>query len=155
MPLLKMDASTTVSLTWRVEASRARVWDCLTDPGLLSQWLGGVVAGAVGAGSDFVVDHGGSYCCRSTVVTYAEQSRLVFTWHFPDEPESEVALELEGSADATELRLTHSALGDLAPSYRDGWCVHLSYLEGAALGAPLPPAMFWQLHGTIAQLNTR
>lgn len=155
VPLLQMDASTNVNLTWRVDASRARVWDCITNPDLLSLWLGEVVDGAVGAGSDFVVDHGGNYCCRSSVLTYTEPSRLAFTWHFPDEPESEVALELEGSANATELRLTHGALGDLASSYRDGWCVHLSYLEGAALGAPLPPSMFWRLHGTIAQLNTR
>jgi hypothetical protein len=46
-------------------------------------------------------------------------------------------------------------LADLTPSYRDGWCAHLSYLEAAALGTPLPASMFWQLHGTIAQLNLR
>ena len=85
----------------------------------------------------------------------AEPSRLAFTWHFPDEPESVVALDLEPSATASELRLTHSALGDLVTSYRDGWCVHLSYLEAAALATPLPASMFWQLYGTIAQLNAR
>jgi uncharacterized protein YndB with AHSA1/START domain len=155
VPLLQMDESTDVSLTWGIEAPRDQVWECITDVGSLSEWLGNVVDGAVGAGSEFVVDHGGNYCCRSTVVAYAEPSRLTFTWHFPDEPESEVTIELTASADATELRLTHTALGDLASSYRDGWCVHLSYLEGAALGTPLPPSMFWRLHGTIAQLNTR
>jgi uncharacterized protein YndB with AHSA1/START domain len=148
-----MDTSTDLDLTWRIEASRAHVWDCLTNADLLSLWLGEVVDGSVGPGSDFVVDHGGNYCCRSTVVTYAEPSRLDFTWHFPDEPKSQVALQLEESANATVLRLTHSALGDLTSSYRDGWCVHLSYLEGAALGTPLPASMFWQLHGTMAQLN--
>lgn len=88
-------------------------------------------------------------------MTCAEPSSLGFTWHFPDEPESTVSLELDESDDSTDLRLSHSALGDLAGSYRDGWCVHLSYLEAAALGTPLPPSMFWRLHGTIAHLNMR
>ena len=64
-------------------------------------------------------------------------------------------MELEESGGITDLRLSHSGLGDLAGSYRDGWCVHLSYLEAAALGTPLPSSMFWRLHGTMAQLNVR
>lgn len=127
----------------------------MTDADLLGQWLGELVGGAVRAESDFVVDHGDGYCCRSTALTFAEPGRLDFTWHFPDEPAEEVVLELEESEGITDLRLRHSALGDLAASYRDGWCVHLSYLEAAALGTPLPPSMFWRLHGTIAQLNVR
>ena len=127
----------------------------MTDADLLGQWLGELVSGAVEAESDFVVNHGDDYCCRSTVVTCAEPGRLDFTWHFPDEPASKVALELDGSEGVTDVRLSHSGLGDLAESYRDGWCVHLSYLEAAALGTPLPPSMFWRLHGTMAQLNVR
>jgi len=155
VPLIHIDESVDVSLMWRIEVPRARVWQCLTDADLLSQWLGELVSGAVGAGSDFEVDHGDGYCCRSTVVACAEPSRLDFTWHFPDEPASKVAIELDESGGITDLRLTHSALGDLAESYRNGWCVHLSYLEAAGLGTPLPPSMFWRLHGTMAQLNMR
>jgi uncharacterized protein YndB with AHSA1/START domain len=155
VPLIHIDESVDVSLMWRIEVPRARVWQCLTDADLLSQWLGELVSGAVGAGSDFEVDHGDGYCCRSTVVACAEPNRLDFTWHFPDEPASKVAIELDESGGTTGLRLTHSALGDLAESYRDGWCVHLSYLEAAGLGTPLPPSMFWRLHGTMAQLNRR
>ena len=155
MPLVHIDESVNVSLTWRIEAPRARVWQCLTDADLLGQWLGELVSGAVAAESEFVVDHGDDYCCRSTVVAYAEPKRLDFTWHFPDEPGSKVGMELEESSDTTDLRLSHSGLGDLAEPYRDGWCVHLSYLEAAALGTPPPPSMFWRLHGTMAQLNVR
>lgn len=64
-------------------------------------------------------------------------------------------MELEETSGKTDLRLSHSGLGDLAESYRDGWCVHLSYLEAAALGTPLPPSMFWRLHSTMAKLNMR
>jgi uncharacterized protein YndB with AHSA1/START domain len=127
----------------------------VTDADLLSQWLGKLVGGAIRADSDFEVDHGDYYCCRSTVTTWAGPSRLAITWQFPDEPASTVALELDESDAITELRLSHRALGDLTASYRDGWCVHLSYLEAAALGTPLPPSMFWRLHGTMAQLNLR
>jgi uncharacterized protein YndB with AHSA1/START domain len=155
VPLLQIDESADISFDWRIEAPRARVWECITNADLLSQWLGELVSGAVEVESNFVVNHGDDYLCRSTVVTWVEPSRLDFTWHFPDEPPSKVALELEESDGLTDLRLSHSALGDLAGSYRDGWCVHLSYLEAAALGTPLPASMFWRLHGTVAQLNMR
>jgi uncharacterized protein YndB with AHSA1/START domain len=127
----------------------------LTDPDLLSQWLGELVSGAVAAESEFVVDHGGDCRCRSTVVACHESQTLAFTWDFPDEPVSTVGIELDESGGTTELQLRHSGLGDLAGSYLDGWCVHLSYLEAAALGTPLPRSMFWRLHGTVAQLNGR
>jgi uncharacterized protein YndB with AHSA1/START domain len=155
VPLVQIAESVDVSLNWRIEVPRTRVWECITHADLLSQWLGELVSGAVGAESNFVVNHGDDYCCRSTVVACAEPSRLDFTWHFPDEPPSKVALELEESGGITDLRLSHCALGGLAGSYRDGWCVHLTYLEAAALGTPLPPSMFWRLHGTVAQLNMR
>ncbi|WP_203925059.1 SRPBCC family protein [Rugosimonospora africana] len=155
MPLTKLETSTNVSVTWRIESPPSRVWACLTDAHLLSQWLGDLVEGAVRPGAVFVIDHGGDYRCRSTVVEHAEPEALAFTWSFPDEPDSEVLFDLYGTLDATQLSLRHKGLGDLAASYRDGWCVHLSYLEAAALGAPLPRAMFWCLHGTISQLNVR
>ena len=153
--MIQVAESVDVSLSWRIEVPRARLWECFTNADLLGQWLGELVAGAVRADSDFAVDHGEGYCCRSTVVACAEPSRLDFTWHFPDEPPSKVALVLGEADGITDLRLSHSGLGDLAESYRDGWCVHLSYLEAAALGTPLPASMFWRLHGTVAQLNKR
>jgi uncharacterized protein YndB with AHSA1/START domain len=155
VPLIQIDETDAVSVTWRIEVPRARVWQCLTDIDLIRQWLGEVISGEVGAGSDFAVDHGDGYVCQSTVLAWAEPSRLDFAWHFPDEPASTVRLELEESGGLTDLRLSHSDLGDLTESYRDGWCVHLSYLEAAALGTPLPLSMFWRLHGTVAQLNMR
>jgi uncharacterized protein YndB with AHSA1/START domain len=155
VPLLNVEQSIKVDLAWRIEAAPARVWGYLTDADLLSQWLGKLVEGTVEAEKEFVIAHGDSYRCRSRVSTYAEPSRLDFTWHFPDEPESKVALVLDGSAAVTDLHLTHSDLGELANSYLCGWCVHLSYLEAAALGTPLPASMFWRLHGTVAVLNTK
>lgn len=85
VPLIQIEETDDVSLTWRIEAPRARVWQCLRDTDIIRQWLGEVISGEVGAGSDFAVDHGDGYVCRSTVVAWAEPSRLDFTWHFPDE----------------------------------------------------------------------
>ncbi len=155
MPLVHIDESVEVSLTWQIDVPRARVWQCLTHADLLGQWLGTLVSGAVAAESEFIVDHGDDYRCRSTVVSYAEPRRLDFTWRFPDEPASNVRIELEGTSGKTDLGLSHSGLGELAASYRDGWCAHLIYLEAAALGTALPPSMFWRLHGTMARLNMR
>ena len=119
---------------------------------VVNTWLGatGGVDAAQGADEGSQIE---GYCCRSTVLACSAPSRLDFTWHFPDEPASKVGMELKESGGITALQLTHSGLGDLAESYRDGWCVHLSYLEAAALGTPLPPSMFWRLHRTVAQLN--
>lgn len=50
------------------------------------------------------------------------------------------------------IRLVHEGLGVLVPSYRLGWCVHLTFLEAAALGEWLPPSMFWHLHETLTKL---
>lgn len=153
MPLTHIDEAVDVTLTWHMQASTARLWQCLTDAHLLNQWLGRLVGGAVRTGSDLVVDHGDGYLCSSRVIEYVEGKRLDFTWQFPDEPPSRVALELDESDGMSVLRLRHSELGDLADSYRVGWCVHLAYLEAASLGTPLPPSMFWPIHGTMAQLS--
>lgn len=155
MPLTQIDETDALSLAWRIDVAPARVWRCLTEVDLVSQWLGEVVGGEVGAGRDFSVDHGEGQVCRSTVVAWDEPATLAFTWHFPDEPSSEVSLRLEESGDSTDLRLTHGGLGGLTASYLDGWCVHLSCLEAAAWGTPLPLSMFWRLHGTLAYLRMR
>jgi uncharacterized protein YndB with AHSA1/START domain len=153
MPLTHIDEAVDVTLTWHMQASTARLWQCLTDAHLLNQWLGRLVAGAVRTGSDFVVDHGDGYLCSSRVIECVEGEGLDFTWQFPDEPPSRVALGVDESDGTSVLRLKHSELGDLADSYRVGWSVHLAYLEAASLGTPLPPSMFWPIHGTMALLS--
>lgn len=87
------------------------------------------------------------------MIDWVEGSRLEFGWEFPDEPPSRVAMGLDESDGVSTLRLRHSNLGDLADSYRVGWCVHVTYLEAAALGTPLPPSMFWPIHATMEKLR--
>lgn len=131
------------------------VWRCLTDPSMLVQWLGeAATAEPVAAGSRLVVDHGDGYLCSSTVLEVDPGALLAITWKFPDEPETAVTVRLAAEDGGCRLLLSHAGLGELTESYAVGWLVHLSYLEAAALGAPLPTSQFWNLHSTMVQLTS-
>jgi uncharacterized protein YndB with AHSA1/START domain len=152
MPLKRIDAGDDVTLVWHIHAASDRVWQCLTGAPGLEQWLGRLVSGEVRTGAELTVDHGDGYLCSSTVMGCVDGARLDLTWEFPDEAPSRVVVDLDETDGVTVLRLRHSELGDLAESYRLGWCVHLAYLEAASLGTPLPASMFWPIHGTLASL---
>ncbi|GAB3519113.1 SRPBCC domain-containing protein [Arthrobacter monumenti] len=153
MPLIAVTSDDdTLVLSWRVACELDKTWAAITDPGLAAQWLGTVIDGDLGTADHVVIDHGDGYLCRSTLIHRDPPQTVEFTWDFPDEPASVVRISLEAEEGATRLHLVHRGLGELVPSYRVGWCVHLTYLEAAALGEPLPPAMFWNLHDTLAKL---
>lgn len=154
MPLLALASDTeSLRVEWVVPAQPDRLWSCLTEDAALSQWLGGLVQGHVGPGRSFVVDHGEGACSSSTVLECTAGISINYTWDFPDEPTSEVSWTLSTHDEGTTVHLTHTGLGDLTTSYTNGWIVHLTYLEAAALGTPLPGRMFWQLHSTVARLR--
>lgn len=154
LTLLQTDESL-LRLDWSVNASTARVWGRLTESSHLEQWLGQLVHGAVSSGASFIVDHGDGYQCSSSVVDYEVERTLSYTWKFPDESATEVSWRLSTFDDGTKLTLTHAGLSKLLASYRDGWLVHLTFLEASALGTPLPSKMFWNLHATFAHNNAR
>lgn len=52
------------------------------------------------------------------------------------------------------MRLAHHGLGDLVGSYGPGWITHLTFLEAAVVGAPIPTSHFWKLHATFQSLCT-
>ncbi|WP_454857138.1 SRPBCC domain-containing protein [Promicromonospora soli] len=153
MPLVDFVISPDVRVAWRVGADKDTVWRHLTDAALLPLWLGRLVGGSV-TGNEFTIDHGEGHLCRSTVTTLDPPRALAFTWDFPHEPTSNVTLALNPDDDATLLHLTHRGLGPLTTEYADGWCTHLTYLEAAVLGTPLPMTRFWQLHATVSRLRT-
>jgi uncharacterized protein YndB with AHSA1/START domain len=140
---------------WTINAPTARVWESLTTPSHLAQWLGKLVSGEISSESSFAVDHGDGYQCDSTVVECEPFRALSYSWKFPDEPHTELSWNLLSSDNRTTLTLTHSGLSELLTSYRDGWPVHLTFLEASTLGTPLPWTMFWHFHSTIAYLNAR
>lgn len=153
-----------VRLDWLLPCDRSHVWDHLTDLASLPEWLGEAQEGSFDAGSVIVVDHGEGYLCRSRVLRVDEATSLVMTWHFPDEPPSQVELTLatdpgEAQDSSTEgrtrLTLHHTGLGDLAADYLAGWVTHITYLEASLVGVPLAPGAFWGLCATNARLAAR
>lgn len=144
----------TLAMSWDIDASAERMWECLTVPADLGLWLGKLVSGSISSGQSFVIDHGDGYCCSSTVTRIVPERLLAYSWKFDDEPRTEVAWTLAPRDRSMTLVLEHTGLGDLAASYLTGWATHLTFLEGVALGSPLPDSMFWPLHGTLARLST-
>lgn len=153
MPLIGItDDDNALVLTWRVACKLEKMWATITDPASLAQWLGRVTEGDLATADYIVIDHGDGYLCHSQLIHRDPPQTVEFTWNFPDEPASSVRINLEAEEGETKLRLMHQGLDGLVPSYRVGWCVHLTYLEAAALEQPLPPAMFWNLHDTLTKL---
>ncbi|MEA2230054.1 MAG: Activator of Hsp90 ATPase 1-like protein [Solirubrobacteraceae bacterium] len=72
----------------------AEVWDALTDPELMAEWLGEE---------------------REAVLEEAEPGeRLVFWWWEPDEPGSRVELRLVAVPDGTRVTVTEAPVGPFA-----------------------------------------
>lgn len=143
-----------VVVAWALDAARIRAWGHLVDPAVLPLWLGQPVVTELWPGGRLAVDHGQGYVCQSVLARLEPGSMLAMSWRFPDEPETQLTIEIEDSppGGGCVVRLRHTGLGELAPSYRIGWLVHLTYFEAAMHGTPLPHGEFWDLHATIAAL---
>lgn len=154
MPLTSIETDESeLQIEWVIYAPVVRVWETLTTPSYIGEWLGTVVSGSISSGSSFAIDHGDGYLCESTVVKSQALHALTYSWKFPDEPRTDVTWSLTHHGNSTSLTLTHSGLTDLVSSYRHGWPVHLTFFEGSALGTPLPWSVFWQIHSTIVYLD--
>jgi uncharacterized protein YndB with AHSA1/START domain len=96
-----------------LESGPEAVWDALTDPERLSDWLGGEVEMDPRPGGDLTVrdTHGGTGGddCRTGFVEEADPGRrLSFWWSRGDEEATRVELELEELAEGTVVRVTES-----------------------------------------------
>lgn len=156
MPLsmISTDGGTLV-VAWSFSVPAQAVWAGFDDPAVLSQWLGKPIECDVRPGGKLVVDHGEGYLSRSAVTEAKEPDRLVMTWEFPDEPESQITIEFRPLDTGTVVELVHHGLGDLIGSYAPGWVTHLTFLEAAVAGVPIPTSQFWALHATFESLYTR
>lgn len=154
MPLSSTSCSGgVVSLAWSLEAPPERVWSAWTDSAMLPQWLGTAVECDIREGGLLVVDHGEGTLSRSEILDTAAPHRLQLTWEFPNEAPSRLSITLKGADDGTQLHLVHSQLGSLEKSYEAGWMTHLTFLEAAVEGDPLPISQFWKLHDTFRSLT--
>ncbi|MDN4640793.1 SRPBCC domain-containing protein [Agreia sp. PsM10] len=142
-----------VSLAWSVAVPPENVWSAWADPTMLSHWLGSAVECDIRAGGRLVVDHGEGALSRSDILDAAAPRLLVMTWEFPNEAPSRVSITLDREGYGTRLALVHQQLGDLAGPYESGWMTHLTFLEAAVEGDPLPTSQFWKLHDTFKALT--
>lgn len=98
-----------------VAAPRERVWRALTEPALVTQWMG-CLQFRPEAGHIFYLqpdrerraagDVTGSIACRIEVLD--EPRRLSFSWGFPETPDTWVDIRLRRIPGGTHVRLVHS-----------------------------------------------
>jgi uncharacterized protein YndB with AHSA1/START domain len=98
-----------------IAAPREQVWRALTQPGLVSQWMG-CLRFRPAAGHVFYLqpdramrmadDVTGAIACRIEVLDAPR--RLTFSWGVPDIPDTWVELRLRRIPGGTHVRLTHS-----------------------------------------------
>ena len=141
-----------LTISWSLGAPATAVWEGLTNPLLLGQWLGRAEECTIEPGGGLVVDHGEGFRSRSAVCEVSAPVMLRVTWEFPDEPVSDLTFQLSGE-EQTTLTLSHRGLGPLTTSYRIGWIVHLTFLEAAVGGNPIPRSEFWRIHDTLQTLD--
>lgn len=154
MPLSSVSSRDgTLVVAWSFTLPVEAVWSGLTDPTTLPLWLGDPVECDIRSGGRLIIDHGGGYLSRSDVTEAEAPGRMLMTWEFPDEPQSRIDFELRKSREGTVATLVHSELGALINSYDFGWMTHLTFLEAAAEGDPMPISQFWNLYATFESVH--
>lgn len=126
-----------------IDAPPDVVFDYLTVPGRMTQWLGQHAELEPLAGGRFAVDIGG-YAVRGEYQSVEPQRRVVVSWGFAgsiDLPpaSSTVEFTLTVIASGTRLDLRHSDLPDQRlPSHAAGWAHYLGRLADRLRGLDLP-----------------
>ena len=119
-----------------IAASPERVWQVLTEEGMVEQWLGcmgyrseiGTIFymqqdAAKRAGGD---TSGATHC---ELLALDPPRHMVFSWYYPDMPKTEVLITLEAAGTGTRVALVHTGWdqydGDQIKAIRDalagGW----------------------------------
>ncbi len=145
-------ATTTLHLVRTVAATREQVFRAWTDPAVLARWWW-----PKHFATTFAIDLrvGGYYTIRSadlpkqgplvvsgTFLEVTPPERLVYTWHWQgqDETETQVTVEFRQRGHQTEITLTHERFADASTceNNRLGWESCLDRLEQALLANTLP-----------------
>lgn len=106
-----------------------RVWQWLTTPEKLEQWLPGCRIDAV-LGGQVLFDFGEEGAATGRVLGLTEPLALEHTWVWEGVPESRVVWSLEPHDDGTRLTLVHrEVLPEPAAEFAVGWHVMLDALR--------------------------
>jgi uncharacterized protein YndB with AHSA1/START domain len=125
-----------LTLVRRLAARIQDVWEAITEPEELEEWLSTTEL-EPRSGGRIQIDFGDNDVVRGTVQKFDPPHVFEFTWSDPKDGNdpSVVRFELTQDGDETVLRFTHRRqLDHLARSTAAGWHAHLDLLEGRLRG---------------------
>ena len=126
----------TVTFERRYPKRRADVWDAITNPDRLAQWLDDTTLD-LRVGGAFVV-HFGDAPMRGTITDLEPGTLIAYSWHEGRPDASHVRWELSDDGEGTRMRLIHTRLAAASPDgFAAGWHQHLEQLESLLGGEEL------------------
>jgi uncharacterized protein YndB with AHSA1/START domain len=124
----------------RIDARPETVFPFLTDPSLMTRWMGKSATLDPRPGGALVINVN-KHVARGEYLEVTPPHRVVFTWgwdgeeHAPPPGSSTVEIDLEESSGGTLVRLTHRGLSPEAATQHDhGWTHYLERLQIAGSG---------------------
>jgi uncharacterized protein YndB with AHSA1/START domain len=135
-----------VSVEVEIDAPVEVVWEFLTNPARIIEWLGISASLDPRPGGEFRFELFEGQYCSGRYVEVVQQQRVVFTWGWEDPTipvppgSSTVAITLEPrGSERTILRLVHTGLDQgMEPLHADGWRRYLARLAAVARGSEPP-----------------
>lgn len=113
-----------------------KVWNALTDPARLADWMGvSRVEPHVGGRIELMLD--GPHPGTGQVLVWDPPKVLEFTWSNTHAPDSTIRYELERQGDGTRLIFTHTGMPYASSALMlPGWHNFLARLAGVVADAP-------------------
>lgn len=126
-------ATGSVHLERTLPAPPRVVWDALTDPTRLHEWLAPVERGKPADG-EFVLRMNSSETATCTVITWDPPRELRVTWDYTDEGPSELSFQLSEADGHTLLTVEHVQIPADPVQYGAGWHAHIDRLAARLSG---------------------
>jgi uncharacterized protein YndB with AHSA1/START domain len=127
--------SATVRFERHINAPIDSVWEAITDPNHLADWLAPALI-EPRVGGTVHIDFGEDQKVEGAVSVFAPPHTLEYTWTFTGEPDSVLRFSLAASEGGTLLELAHRLVpSDQAPGYGAGWHAYLDILQASIEGA--------------------
>lgn len=115
-------------------ASREEVWEALTEPALIEEWLADEVELDLRAGGEVVFRYEGGEERQGSVEEVVEEERLRIRWRRESWPQTCVEFVLADAAAGTRLVVVESVPAPLAHAAAGGWGARLFALEVSVIG---------------------
>lgn len=147
-------------ISWDLNRTAQEVWGHLTDADFMHEWIGVPLDVTGEPGLVTRIDHGHNYVCEQRILVIdPDHHHLHTTWQCPDEPQTELSIQLIATTQdtdfgSTSLTLTHTGLGPMTADYLKGWIVHLLFFEASLVEHPIPFNQFWTIYATLNTFET-